>query len=189
MDSVNLLVADHNRVRGLFARFKAAEDAGDAATMGVLAEEIFTELAVHTRIEEEIFYPEVRRARADLEADVAEGLEEHHVVDVLMDEARALSPGEEAWVAKLTVLIENVEHHAGEEESELFPQVRGACDHDTLVAQARRLEARKAELGAPTVADKEHLTVDELRELAQDQEIPGRSKMDREELLATVAPS
>jgi len=57
-----------------------------------------------------------------------------------------------------------------------------------LEGQARRLEARKAQLGAPTMADKEHLTVHDLRRLAQDREIPGRSSMDREELLATVAP-
>ena len=90
----------------------------------VRAEEIFTELRVHTTIEEDVFYPEVRQGDDELEDTVAEGLEEHHVVDVLMAEAEALTPGEEAWVAKLTVLIENVEHHAGEEESELFPEVR-----------------------------------------------------------------
>ena len=188
MDSTALLIADHNRVRGLFARFKEAEEADDAGTMAGLAEQIFTELRVHTSIEEEIFYPEVRQADDELEDMVAEGLEEHHVVDVLMEEAEAMVPGEETWVAKLTVLIENVEHHAGEEESELFPKVRGVFAADDLEGQAQRLEARKAQLGAPTMADKEHLTVEALRRLAQDQEIPGRSSMDREELLATVAP-
>ena len=114
MDSTALLIADHNRVRGLFARFKEAQEADDAGTMAGLAEQIFTELRVHTTIEEEIFYPEVRQSDDGLEDMVAEGLEEHHVVDVLIEEAEALTPGEEAWVAKLTVLIENVEHHAGE---------------------------------------------------------------------------
>jgi hypothetical protein len=71
----------------------------------------------------------------------------------------------------------------------MFPDVRGVLDEAALADQARRLEARKAELGAPTVADKEHLTVDELAELARAQEIPGRSTMDRDELLATVAPA
>jgi hemerythrin superfamily protein len=188
MESTALLTADHNRVRGLFARFKEAQEADDAGTMGQLAEQIFTELKVHTTIEEEIFYPEVRQGDDEIEDMVAEGLEEHHVVDVLMEEAEALTPGEEAWVAKVTVLIENVEHHAGEEESELFPKVRSVFATADLEAQARRLESRKAQMGAPTMADKEHLTVEDLRRLAQDQEIPGRSSMDREELLATVAP-
>jgi hemerythrin superfamily protein len=188
MDSIALLIADHNRVRGLFARFKEAEEADDTTTMGELADRIVTELRVHTRIEEEIFYPEVRRGSDELEDMVAEGVEEHHVVDVLIDELEDLEPGAEAWVAKMTVMIENVEHHAGEEEKELFPAVRRAFSADELTQQAERLEARKRELGAPTISDKEHLTVDELRQLAQEQEIPGRSTMDREELLATVAP-
>ena len=141
MDSTALLTADHNRVRGLFTRFKEAREADDARTTAGLAEETFTELQVHTTIEEDVFYPDVRRGDDELEDMVADGLEEHHVVDVLMAEA-----------------------------------------------EARRLEAGKAQLGAPTMADKEHLSVDDLRHLAQDQEIPGRSSMDREELLATVAP-
>jgi hemerythrin superfamily protein len=188
MDSTALLTADHNRVRGLFTRFREAQESDDTGAMADLAEQLYTELQVHTTIEEEIFYPDVRQGDHELEDMVAEGLEEHHVVDVLMEEAQALTPGEEAWVAKLTVLIENVEHHAGEEESELFPKVRSVFAAGDLEAQARRLEARKAQLGAPTVADKEHLSVDDLRRLAQEQEIPGRSSMDREELLATVAP-
>ena len=188
MDSIALLTADHNRVRGLFSRFKDAQEADDAGTMAGLAEQIARELEVHTRIEEEIFYPEVSGLNDEIEETVAEGIEEHHVVDVLLDEVQGMTPGEEAWVAKLTVVMENVEHHAGEEENELFPAVRSAFDADDLTEQAERLEARKRELGAPTVADKEHLTTEELQELARAQEIPGRSSMDREELLATVAP-
>jgi hemerythrin superfamily protein len=188
MDSVTLLTADHNRVRGLFARFRTAHDNDDADSMATLAEHIVRELQVHTKIEEEIFYPEVRRASDELEEVVAEGIEEHHVVDHLIDELGGLEPGAEQWVAKLQVMIENVEHHAEEEEQEMFPKVRRALDGDTLTEQAARLEIRKSELGAPTVADKEHLSVEDLRRLAQAQEIPGRSDMDREQLLATVAP-
>jgi hemerythrin superfamily protein len=189
MDAVSLLTADHNRVRGLFARFRTAQEADDAQALSSLAEQIVTELGVHTKIEEEIFYPEVRAAGEQLDETVAEGIEEHHVVDVLIDEVRDLTPGDDDWVAKMTVMIENVEHHASEEEDELFPATRKAFDQGTLDEMAGRLEARKAALGAPTVADKEHLTVDELRQLAQEQEIPGRSSMDRDELLATVAAS
>jgi hypothetical protein len=62
------------------------------------------------------------------------------------------------------------------------------ADHNRVRGLFTRFkEARKARLGAPTMADKEHLSVDDLRRLAQDQDIPGRSSMDREELLATVA--
>jgi hypothetical protein len=85
-------------------------------------------------------------------------------------------------------MIENVEHHAEEEEEELFPLVRKALDNDARSELGQRLEAMKAQLGAPTAADKEHLSTEELNRLAQEQEIPGRSSMKREELVATVAP-
>ena len=70
----------------------------------------------------------------------------------------------------------------------MFPKVRSAMSNDARSELGQRLEARKAQLGAPTAADKESLSTEELKRLATEQEIPGRSSMDREELLATVAP-
>jgi hemerythrin superfamily protein len=120
---------------------------------------------------------------------VAEGIEEHHVAKSLLAEISELTAGDDAWVAKVKVLIENVEHHAKEEEDELFPQVRSSSDGDALDGLAADLEARKAELGAPTLADKADLSNDRLHELATEQEIPGRSSMNQDELAATVSPS
>jgi len=116
-------------------------------------------------------------------------MEEHHVAKTLISEIKTLTPEDEAWPAKMKVLIESVEHHADEEEDEMFGGVRKSVSAETLEELGDQLEARKAELGAPTVADKEHLTLEELKKLAGEQEIPGRSAMSREELLATVAPA
>jgi hemerythrin superfamily protein len=187
MDALELLTADHNRVRGLFARFQAAEGE-NSAQAAQLAKKIFEELEIHTKIEEQIFYPAITQLNDEIHDLVTEGLEEHHVVDSLMDEAKVLTVVDEHWAAKIKVLIENVEHHADEEEEELFPQVRKAMDDDTRVELGQRMEAMKAQLGAPTAADKEHFSTEELNRLAREQEIPGRSKMKRDELLATVAP-
>ncbi len=188
MDALMLLTADHNRVRGLFTRFKAAHEAEDIAEQTVVAAKILTELQVHTTIEEQVFYPAISAADDELKEMVTEGVEEHHVVDVLAAEIKALSPEVESWAAKVTVLIENVEHHAEEEESEMFPEVGKALDAAALEELGQQLETMKVQLGAPTVADKEHLTTEQLHALATEQEIPGRSSMKREELLATVAP-
>ena len=186
MDALTLLTADHNRVRGLFARFQAAQEEKNTALMTELAAKILVELEVHATIEEEIFYPAVQQADEELKETVDEGLQEHHVAKTLMEEIKALSPDDDAWTAKMKVLIENVEHHAEEEETEMFTETRKNLDAATLEDLAVRLEARKAELGAPTAADKEHLSTEELQELAKEQEIPGRSSMKREELVATV---
>jgi hemerythrin superfamily protein len=189
MDAISLLTADHNRVRGLFARFQAAEEAGDTEQMLELAGKIIVDLEVHATIEEEIFYPAIQGADEELKDTVDEGIEEHHVAKVLMEEIKTLTPEDDAWAAKMKVLIESVEHHAGEEEEEMFPETRKNFDKAALEELGVRLEARKAELGAPTAADKEHLSTEELKELAREQEIPGRSSMDREELVATVDPA
>ncbi|HTJ73852.1 MAG TPA: hemerythrin domain-containing protein [Acidimicrobiales bacterium] len=188
MDALDLLTADHNRVRGLFARFQSAEESEETAEMTALAEKIVTELTVHTEIEEQIFYPAVD-ANEELHDTVSEGMEEHHVAKVLIEEVAGLSPEDDAWAAKIKVLIESVEHHATEEEEEMFPQVRKAFDRAALEDLGQQLEALKASLGAPTVADKEHLSLEELKALATEQEIPGRSSMNRDELVATVAPA
>jgi iron-sulfur cluster repair protein YtfE (RIC family) len=187
MDALELLTADHNRVRGLFSRFQAAEGENDAQAAR-LATKIFEELEIHTKIEEEIFYPAITTLNDEIHELVTEGVEEHHVVDSLMAEAKGLSPSDEEWAAKIKVLIENVEHHAEEEEQEMFPKIRQAMNDEARAELGQRMEAMKATLGAPTAADKEHLTTDELNRLAREQEIPGRSNMKREELLATVAP-
>ena len=84
MDALSLLTADHNRVRGLFARFQAAEEEKDTATMMELAAKIIVELEVHTTIEEEIFYPEIKSANEEIKDTVDEGVEEHHVAKTLI---------------------------------------------------------------------------------------------------------
>ena len=188
MDALTLLTADHNRVRGLFARFKAAHEADDHETAAKLAVEIFTELDVHTTIEETVFYPAIDGVNDEVHELVVESLEEHKVAKDLMEEARGLSPEDEHWAAKLAVLIENVEHHAEEEETEMWPQLRKNLSGDMLEDLAEQLEAKKQELGAPITADKLVLSKSELADKAKEQEIPGRSKMSHEELAATVSP-
>jgi hemerythrin superfamily protein len=189
MNALDLLIADHNRVRGLFTKFRSAHDADDDATAMEVAGKIFQELEVHTTIEEEIFYPSIRQVSDEITEMVDEGVQEHHVVQVLMQELGEVEGASDDWFAKMTVLIENVEHHAEEEESDMFPKVRSASDAATLTTLAEQLEQRKAALGAPVLADKIDLTKEELLELAREQEIPGRSTMSQEELAATVSTS
>ena len=190
MDALLLLTGDHNRVRGLFKLFKAAHEAKDVQRGQQLAEKIIRDLTVHTELEEQIFYPAVRDAGDEkLKELVVEGFEEHAVVKELIEEVQAGQPGEEHWIAKMKVMIENVEHHAEEEESDMWPKVRSALDSTALERLAQQMEAKKRELGAPTTADTIDLTKTALSELAREQEIPGRSKMSHEELAATVAPA
>lgn len=142
MDAIQLLMQDHEEVEGLFKKF---ENAGDRAvkTKEGLVGKMMEELTIHTEIEEEIFYPAVESKIRATEDEVLESVEEHHVADVLMEEIKALDSGDEAFDAKVTVLIESVRHHKAEEEQELFPQVRKGFSKEDLDSLGQRLEKLK----------------------------------------------
>jgi hypothetical protein len=98
---------------------------------------------VHTYIENEVMYPRIRALLPALEQDVLGSYEEHHVADVLVMELYAMSPEDERFDAKTTVLIANVGHHI-EEEEEWFPKVReGLSRKDVQAIGEEVLEAKK----------------------------------------------
>ncbi len=122
-DAIVLLKEDHKLMRKLFTQFqKAGENARE--TKDRVARQIIEELTVHTYIENECMYPEVRKLLPDVEDDILESYEEHHVADLLVFELFTMDAGDERFVPKMTVLIENVKHHMQEEEEEWFPKVR-----------------------------------------------------------------
>jgi hemerythrin-like domain-containing protein len=130
-DAIVLLKKDHQEVRKLFTRFeKLGENAHK--TKQEVVDKIIELLTVHTYIENEVMYPRVRELLPDLEDDVLESYEEHHVADVLVVELAAMKPTDERFTAKTTVLIENVRHHMEEEEQDWFPRVREGLSRTTL---------------------------------------------------------
>lgn len=130
-DALVILKNDHKEIRKLFRDFRSAGD-NAVKTKGAIVGKIIEALTVHTYIENEVLYPRVRDLVPELEDDVLESYEEHHVADVLVSELAAMSPDDERFDAKTTVLIENVEHHIEEEEDEWFPKVRESLGRKKL---------------------------------------------------------
>jgi hypothetical protein len=96
-------------------------------------------------------YPEVRTALPDLEDDILESYEEHHVADVLILELASMTPEDERFDAKTTVLIESVSHHIEEEEQDWFPKVRDGLSRSRLQELgARMIEMKKTAPRKPT---------------------------------------
>lgn len=146
-DAVSLLVADHKRVHGIFEEFKkfAESDADDYVEFKQeLIKMACDELKVHTTIEEELFYPAVRKALPN-EADLLNEAEvEHAGAKNLIAQLEKADASDPMTCAKFTVLTEYIEHHVREEENDMFPKVRkSSLDLDAL---GSKMAARKAEL-------------------------------------------
>lgn len=144
-DAINLLKKDHTKVKDLFDQFEKADNLREKKK--IVAEAIL-ELKLHIAVEEEIFYPAVRKPigkKIMTEAD-----EEHHVAKVLIAELEEMDGTEDHYDAKFTVLSENMRHHIREEEKDMFPEVRALhLDMDDL---GKRILARKAQLKKTGVA-------------------------------------
>jgi hemerythrin superfamily protein len=147
-DAVALIKADHRRVEQLFREF---EEAGDRAykTKQQLVGQMIRELEVHATIEEETYYPAVEaKAKKDGKELVAEAVEEHHVVKILLGELAGMAAEDDAFDAKVTVLMENVRHHVEEEEGEMLPQSEEILGKEELARLGEEMAARKRQLGA-----------------------------------------
>ncbi|HEY6908549.1 MAG TPA: hemerythrin domain-containing protein [Myxococcales bacterium] len=155
MDATALLQRDHEAVEQLFRQFeKLTERAHKSKEKIVL--KIIRELAIHSAVEEMLFYPAVRTAglKADTRAGgqasetVLESLEEHHIVKWTLSELEKMKPDDERYDAKVKVLMESVRHHVKEEQDELFPKARRLLGAKVLAELGLRME--KAKKLAPT---------------------------------------
>ncbi|RYG00004.1 MAG: hemerythrin domain-containing protein [Caulobacteraceae bacterium] len=148
-DAIALLKADHRKVEGLFEDF---EKATASAKKAALVRQICTELTVHTKIEEDIFYP---ACRGKIEEDTLdEAYVEHDGAKMLIAELMDSAPDDAFYDAKVKVLSEEIKHHVKEEEARsegMFAQAREAGLDMEALGDAMR--ARKAELLAEFKAD------------------------------------
>ena len=156
MDAISLLKQDHRTVEALFKRFEKAGD-GAHKEKRAIVDRIIEELSVHAVVEEQVFYP-VARATVPKTEDIAlESLEEHHIVKWVLSELDGMDPQHERFVAKVTVLIENVRHHVKEEEQDFFPKVRdelgrkGLADLGDAMVAAKKVAPTHPHPFAPDV--------------------------------------
>jgi hemerythrin superfamily protein len=155
VDAIQLVKQDHRTVEGLFKGFERAAKAEKQAEMRRLVRDITKELSIHAVVEEAILYPSLRRAEESAEDEVLEALEEHHLVKLTLAELEGMTPEDERYEAKVSVLIENVRHHVKEEEQELLPRLRKVFapkdlrELGDLMAQAKRAAPTRPHPSAP----------------------------------------
>jgi hemerythrin superfamily protein len=136
-DAIALLRADHKLVSALFAEYEKARTTSKKKT---LVSQICTELSVHAQVEEEIFYPAVKKALKDKEM-IPEATVEHATLKALIGQVEGVEPDGEMFDAKIKVMSEYVKHHVKEEQNEIFPQAKST--NLDLVELGSRMAARK----------------------------------------------
>ncbi|MBY0462317.1 MAG: hemerythrin domain-containing protein [Alphaproteobacteria bacterium] len=130
MNILDLLKTDHNKVKEIISTLCETSNTA-IKTQLKLFNTLKEELELHEKIEEIIFYPALKKHQETKDL-VLEAFEEHHVIDLILEELEKTEPKEENWKPKLTVLKENLEHHIKEEENDLFPKTKKVLDQTTL---------------------------------------------------------
>jgi len=141
MDAIQLLKDDHQKVEKIFSSMERKENRQR------LFVELDRELTVHATIEEQIFYPAAREAEPTRDL-VLESIEEHKQIKMVLADLEQTDKTTDEWGAALKVLKEDVMHHVGEEEDELFPKVRKILSKDQLDDLGTRMEELKMQLMA-----------------------------------------
>ncbi len=150
MNALKLLKQDHDEVKSMLSDLESTTERAEKTRTEGLAT-LKAELEVHEAIEEEIFYPALKDHPKTKDLAL-EGYEEHHVVDMVMDELEGVDVSDETWAAKFAVMKENLEHHIEEEEGEMFDQAEKVFDDDELEELGDRMQARKEELKSTSSA-------------------------------------
>src|SRR3954471_21348384 len=148
MDALTLLQQDHQEVKKLMAEIEKTTERG-VKTRQQLFNKLVENLTIHEKIEEQIFYPAVkeRATSKQLEELVTESYEEHHFVDVVKAEIENTPFESEEWAAKFKVMMENIEHHAfEEEEGKMFPKVRKIFSKTELEEMGTEMQELKEQL-------------------------------------------
>ena len=143
MDIFDLLKQDHKKVQTLFKDIEKVGDSGGGSKKQMFAE-VKQELDLHAQIEEALLYPALKQH--DETKDLAlEGVEEHKQVKTLLSEIDKMPTANDKWDAKFTVLVEDVEHHVEEEESELFKKAKKVLTKDEqerMLAAAQEMKQK-----------------------------------------------
>ena len=148
MDAISLLKEDHKTLRALLGELADTTNRAEKTRPELLAR-IAKEIKVHAKIEEEIFYPAFKQAgeKSDDAKMFFEAMEEHHAAgDLVLPDLLNTDVKSDQFGGRAKVLKELIEHHAKEEEDEMFPRARELLGKDVLVKLGERMQARKEQL-------------------------------------------
>jgi hemerythrin superfamily protein len=180
VDIVQVIKSQHRQVDKLLDQ--AAEDGTDTAA---LLKQVAQLLIPHSEAEESFVYPAIRAKASDAGEEVQDGVAEHHQIEEMLKNLLRGEPGDAGYDGTLAAITGELRHHVQEEEEELLPLLEQHSTTEEREEMGRRFAAATTGTTAPPASE---LTRDELYEQAKRQDVPGRSKMNKDELAEAVDP-
>jgi hemerythrin superfamily protein len=140
MKATLLLRKDHERVQQLFEKYRNAKGPAQRAVF----EEIRREVLIHSAIETEFFYPELRNSVSDRGEELtAVALEDHQTVEHMLGELAAMN-ADKSFDTKMNELMDAITRHIELEEEDLFAEARKVFSEHKLEELGLEMEARKS---------------------------------------------
>ena len=151
MDVLSLLKSDHDTVKELFSRFEHTAKTAYREKQE-LFEQIRHELFLHSKAEEQVFYPALKAFNGDGRKLVAQATREHKDIDDLLTQISRMEPRDEEYVDRVQALMEDVEYHIEGEEGQIFQFAKENCPREQLEQLAIEVEQRKTALARQPAA-------------------------------------
>ena len=142
MDCFTLLKQDHDEVAQMIKQCQ--QEGAKKGAMGTF-KKIARSLAVHTKLEEVLFYPRFKDEE-EFKSLLSDAYKEHDKVDNILAEMASMEPGDEEWEAKLNELKQNIEHHVKDEEKEFFPKAQKVLGKDEAQELGEEMADEKKEM-------------------------------------------
>jgi hemerythrin-like domain-containing protein len=157
MNALTMLKADHAAAKKLMNELAETTERAVKTRQKRWAK-LLKDLTIHENVEEEIFYPALKAKDVkELNAIVLEALEEHHLVDDIVEQLKETPFDDEHWAAKFKVIKENVEHHIEEEEGEMFKLVREHLSSEELEELGDRMFQRSVEQAEEPMPERDEI--------------------------------
>ena len=131
MNLLQMLKDDHDRLRKLLEDIESFDE-NAVEKRKKAASELFLELEIHIRLEEEILYPSALEVFDKKGKPLRIAVEEHQRMKTWMKNLKELSPNDEEYKIQFSLFREALKHHLEEEEKELFPQTENLLNKESM---------------------------------------------------------
>jgi hemerythrin superfamily protein len=139
-DVVDELTSDHREATALLDQILASSDAQARRDM---ADTVITELVRHSVAEEMYVYPAIEELFPDGKQVVQHDIEEHKELERTMKELEGCSAEDARFTALVGELRDQLHHHATDEETEQFPELRARVPRERLVRMREQVDTAK----------------------------------------------